>query len=109
MSFDPYAIRHVLKAIAVQIGDSFDVESCDVLYDLPGKLRDGWSIDPDSLLNDYLLKMFPLPGLRQFEYLTEDELSQADEQDVLAQMCRRVLEATGLEFYYSPGKLLTSY
>jgi hypothetical protein len=109
VSFDPYAIRHILKAISVQIGDSVDVESIDVLYDLPGKHKDGWSIDPDSLMNEYLLKIFPLPGLSQFEYLSNDELESADEQDVQAQMCRRVLEATGLEFHYSPGKLLTNY
>ena len=108
-SLDPYAVKHLLKAIAVQIGDSFDVESCEVLYDLPGKLRDGWTIDPDSLMNDYFLKMFPLPGLRQFDRMSDEELETADHQDVQAQSFRHLLESTGLEFYYSPGKLLTNY
>ena len=104
-AFDPYAIKHVIKAVAEQIGDSFLIDSCDYKYDLKAPYADGWTIDEESLLHELFSRIFPLPGLSQHEEPTPEELNELTGDDRLDVHLRQFMNFTGWQFVYEPGLL----
>lgn len=102
---DPYSVPHLLNAIAVTLGDTFDIESCQYKWDMKKPYEDGWSIDPDSQLADLLSRVYPIPGLSQHEEPTEAEFEAMDGDGRFDIHARRLLNMSGFEFVYQDGWL----
>lgn len=100
--FGGNSVHRILDALAYELGEHHDVET-KWLWNLSEPYTCGWKIDPDSLLAENLFKVFPKPGLSQFE--EPEDFESLDVDAKFAWQMKRILESTGYQFAYESGLL----